>query len=30
VIVQLVAVAVTFIWPEIVLWLPRKIYGSVG
>jgi hypothetical protein len=23
-------VAVVFIWPELVLWLPRKVYGSVG
>jgi tripartite ATP-independent transporter DctM subunit len=30
VIIQLLAVAVTYIWPELVLWLPRKIYGSVG
>ena len=30
VILQVLAVAVTFIWPEIVLWLPQKMYGSVG
>ena len=30
VILQLLAVAATFIWPELVLWLPRKMYGSVG
>ncbi len=30
VILQLIMVAVTFIWPELVLWLPRKMYGSVG
>jgi tripartite ATP-independent transporter DctM subunit len=30
VILQILAVAVTFIWPEIVLWLPQKMYGSVG
>ena len=27
---QLLALAITFMWPELVLWLPRKIYGSVG
>lgn len=30
VILQLIAVAAVFIWPEIILWLPKKIYGSVG
>jgi tripartite ATP-independent transporter DctM subunit len=30
VIIQLVAVAIVFLWPELVLWLPRKVYGSVG
>jgi tripartite ATP-independent transporter DctM subunit len=30
VILQVLAVAAVFIWPEIVLWLPKKIYGSVG
>ena len=30
VILQLLAVAAVFIWPELVLWLPRKMYGSVG
>jgi tripartite ATP-independent transporter DctM subunit len=30
VMIQLLAVAVTYIWPELVLWLPRKMYGSVG
>ncbi len=30
VILQLAAVAATFIWPELVLWLPKKVYGSVG
>jgi TRAP-type mannitol/chloroaromatic compound transport system permease large subunit len=30
VILQVLAVAMTFIWPEIVLWLPKKMYGSVG
>jgi tripartite ATP-independent transporter DctM subunit len=30
VILQLIMVAVVFIWPELVLWLPRKVYGSVG
>ena len=30
VILQLLAVAIVFIWPELVLWLPRKVYGSVG
>lgn len=30
VILQLIMVVMTFIWPELVLWLPRKIYGSVG
>ena len=30
VIIQLVAVAIVFFWPELVLWLPRKVYGSVG
>jgi tripartite ATP-independent transporter DctM subunit len=30
VILQVLAVIVTFIWPELVLWLPRKMYGSVG
>jgi tripartite ATP-independent transporter DctM subunit len=30
VILQLLAVTATFIWPELVLWLPRKMYGSVG
>jgi tripartite ATP-independent transporter DctM subunit len=30
VILQLIMVAVAFIWPELVLWLPRKVYGSVG
>lgn len=30
VLIQLAAVAVVFLWPELVLWLPRKIYGSVG
>jgi TRAP-type mannitol/chloroaromatic compound transport system permease large subunit len=29
VIIQLVAVAIVFLWPELVLWLPRKVYGSV-
>jgi len=30
VVLQLLAVAATFIWPELVLWLPKKMYGSVG
>jgi tripartite ATP-independent transporter DctM subunit len=30
VIIQLFAVAIVFFWPELVLWLPRKVYGSVG
>jgi TRAP-type mannitol/chloroaromatic compound transport system permease large subunit len=30
VILQVLAVAATFIWPELVLWLPRTMYGSVG
>jgi TRAP-type mannitol/chloroaromatic compound transport system permease large subunit len=30
VIIQLVAVTIVFLWPELVLWLPRKVYGSVG
>ncbi len=30
VILQILAVAVTFVWPELVLWLPKKMYGSVG
>lgn len=30
VILQLIMVVMTFIWLELVLWLPRKIYGSVG
>jgi tripartite ATP-independent transporter DctM subunit len=30
VILQLIMVAVAFIWPELVLWLPRTVYGSVG
>jgi tripartite ATP-independent transporter DctM subunit len=30
VLIQLLAVAVTYIWPELVLWLPRTMYGSVG
>jgi tripartite ATP-independent transporter DctM subunit len=30
VIIQLLAVAIVFIWPEVVLWLPRRVYGSVG
>lgn len=30
VIIQLVSVVIVFLWPELVLWLPRKIYGSVG
>lgn len=30
VILQLIAVAAVFMWPEIILWLPKKIYGSVG
>ena len=28
VILQVLAVAVTFIWPELVLWLPRQMYGG--
>jgi tripartite ATP-independent transporter DctM subunit len=28
--IQLMAVVIVFLWPEIVLWLPRKVYGSVG
>ena len=28
VVLQLVAVAAVFIWPELVLWLPRKMYGG--
>jgi tripartite ATP-independent transporter DctM subunit len=30
VILQLIGVAATFIWPELVLWLPRVMYGSGG
>jgi tripartite ATP-independent transporter DctM subunit len=30
VILQLLAVVATFIWPDLVLWLPKKVYGSVG
>jgi tripartite ATP-independent transporter DctM subunit len=30
VILQLMAVTATFAWPELVLWLPKKMYGSVG
>jgi tripartite ATP-independent transporter DctM subunit len=30
VILQVLAVAATFVWPELVLWLPRTMYGSVG
>jgi tripartite ATP-independent transporter DctM subunit len=30
VVLQLLAVAASFVWPELVLWLPRKMYGSVG
>ncbi len=30
VVLQLLAVAATFIWPDLVLWLPEKMYGSVG
>ncbi len=29
VILQVLAVAAAFTWPELVLWLPRKMYGSV-
>jgi TRAP-type mannitol/chloroaromatic compound transport system permease large subunit len=28
VIVQLLAVAACFIWPELILWLPAKMYGG--
>ena len=30
VILQLLVVAATFIWPELVLWLPQKMYGTTG
>ncbi|MBM3520187.1 MAG: TRAP transporter large permease subunit [Alphaproteobacteria bacterium] len=30
VVVQILAVVACFIWPELVLWLPAKMYGSVG
>jgi tripartite ATP-independent transporter DctM subunit len=30
VIVQLLAVVACFIWPDLVLWLPAKMYGSSG
>ena len=30
VVLQVLAVVATFVWPELVLWLPRKTYGSVG
>ena len=30
VIIQLIAVVICFIWPDLVLWLPKKMYGSVG
>jgi tripartite ATP-independent transporter DctM subunit len=30
VIIQLLAVVACFIWPDLVLWLPKRMYGSVG
>jgi tripartite ATP-independent transporter DctM subunit len=30
VIIQLLAVVACFIWPDLVLWLPKKMYGTVG
>jgi tripartite ATP-independent transporter DctM subunit len=30
VLLQLIAVVTCFIFPELVLWLPKKMYGSVG
>ncbi len=30
VIIQLLGVVACFVWPELILWLPQKMYGSVG
>jgi tripartite ATP-independent transporter DctM subunit len=30
VLIQLLAVVACFLWPELVLWLPKKMYGSAG
>jgi tripartite ATP-independent transporter DctM subunit len=28
--IQLLAVLACFIWPDVILWLPQKMYGTVG
>jgi tripartite ATP-independent transporter DctM subunit len=28
--IQILAVLACFIWPDLILWLPQKMYGSVG
>jgi tripartite ATP-independent transporter DctM subunit len=30
VIIQLLAVVACFVWPDLILWLPKLMYGSVG